>query len=54
MKRQLQSFLLTCSLVMMSAIASAAEPLPISDAHMHYNIETRSTWSPQRVIALWR
>ncbi|MFZ6775264.1 amidohydrolase family protein [Undibacterium sp. Ji83W] len=54
MKKQLQNFLLTCSLLMMSAIAAAAEPLPIFDAHMHYNIEARSTWSPQRVIALWR
>ncbi|MBI1771420.1 MAG: amidohydrolase family protein [Burkholderiales bacterium] len=54
MKMRLQKFLLACSLLMMSAIASAAEPLPIFDAHMHYNIEARSTWSPQRVIALWR
>lgn len=54
MKMRLQNFLLTCSLVMMSAIALAAEPLPIFDAHMHYNIEARNTWSPQRVIALWR
>lgn len=54
MKRQLQSILLSCSLLMMSAMASAAESLPIFDAHMHYNIEARSTWSPQRVIALWR
>ncbi|MFZ6642697.1 amidohydrolase family protein [Undibacterium sp. TC4M20W] len=54
MKMRLQNFLLTCSLLMMSAIASAAEPLPIFDAHMHYNIEARSTWSPRRVIALWR
>ncbi|MFZ6681293.1 amidohydrolase family protein [Undibacterium sp. Tian12W] len=54
MKMRLQNFLLACSLVMMSAIASATEPLPIFDAHMHYNMEARSTWSPQRVIALWR
>ncbi|PXX47489.1 amidohydrolase family protein [Undibacterium pigrum] len=54
MKRQLQSFLLTCSLLMMSLSAVATEPLPIFDAHMHYNIEARSTWSPQRVIAMWR
>ncbi|MFZ6870945.1 amidohydrolase family protein [Undibacterium sp. Di27W] len=54
MKRQLQSFLLTCSLLVMSLSAAAAEPLPIFDAHMHYNIEARSTWSPQRVMALWR
>lgn len=54
MKRQLQSFLLACYLLTVSVIASAAEPLPIFDAHMHYNIEARSTWSPQRVIALWR
>lgn len=54
MKRLLQGFLSIWSLVMISAIASAAEPLPIFDAHMHYNVEARSTWSPQRVIALWR
>jgi hypothetical protein len=54
MKMCIQKVLLTCSLAMMSAIASAAEPLPIFDAHMHYNVEARSSWSPQRVIALWR
>jgi len=54
MKLRLQVFLLTCYLVLVFARALAAEPLPIFDAHMHYNIEARSTWSPQRVIALWR
>ncbi|MES2040670.1 MAG: amidohydrolase family protein [Pseudomonadota bacterium] len=54
MKLRLCNFLWTCILALMSASASAAEPLPIFDAHMHYNIEARSTWSPQRVIALWR
>ncbi len=54
MKRQLLSLLLTCFLVMMSASAATVEPLPIFDAHMHYNIEARGTWSPQRVIASWR
>ena len=54
MKLRLCNFLWACILALMLASASAAEPLPIFDAHMHYNIEARSTWSVQRVIALWR
>lgn len=46
--------LLLASLVLLTRFVRAAEPLPIFDAHMHYNIEARATWSPQQVIALWR
>lgn len=34
--------------------AQAEEPLPLFDAHMHYNVEARSVISPEQVIALWR
>lgn len=34
--------------------ADAPPPLPLFDAHMHYNVEARSLLSPQQVIALWR
>lgn len=37
-----------------SAVSSAADRLPLFDAHMHYNAEARDTISPQQVIALWR
>lgn len=33
--------------------ANANEPLPLFDAHMHYNAEARPTISPQQVLALW-
>lgn len=36
------------------ALCRAADPLPLFDAHMHYNVEARGTISPQQVIALWR
>lgn len=36
------------------ARAEALPPLPLFDAHMHYNVEARSLLSPQQVIALWR
>jgi hypothetical protein len=39
------------------AAAAAADPasqLPLFDAHMHYNVEARSTISPKQVIELWR
>ncbi|CAN5174549.1 hypothetical protein BH11PSE11_BH11PSE11_36280 [soil metagenome] len=36
------------------ARADQPPPLPLFDAHMHYNIEARETVSPQQVIALWR
>lgn len=37
-----------------SAQPAALPPLPLFDAHMHYNIEARSNLSPDQVIALWR
>lgn len=49
-------WLLTClaAFAANAAWSAAAEPLPLFDAHMHYNIEARATLSPQQVIALWR
>jgi len=36
------------------ALAQQAAPLPLFDAHMHYNVEARGALSPQQVIDLWR
>lgn len=49
----LPAFLSLC-LFLCPAPSGAAEPLPLFDAHMHYNVEARETISPQQVIALWR
>lgn len=52
MKRML---LLLFSLMCLPAMAAdTLPPLPLFDAHMHYNVEARSVLSPQQVIALWR
>jgi hypothetical protein len=37
-----------------ASMAHAEQPLPLFDAHMHYNAEARSAISPEQVIALWR
>lgn len=37
-----------------AAIPIAAEPLPIFDAHMHYNIEAREPYPPAVVIEIFR
>jgi hypothetical protein len=45
------------ALTALTAIAAHAEallPLPLFDAHMHYNVEARGILSPAQVIALWR
>src|SRR4051812_22821350 len=52
MKRLL--ILLCCLLSLPAIAAEPLPPLPLFDAHMHYNIEARSVLSPQQVIALWR
>jgi hypothetical protein len=35
-----------------ASMAHAEQPLPLFDAHMHYNAEARSAISPEQVIAL--
>jgi hypothetical protein len=41
-------------LLALTASAQSDPPLPLFDAHMHYNVEARSLLSPQQVIELWR
>jgi len=43
-----------CALAFSFAHAQTLPPLPLFDAHMHYNVEARSTMSPAQVVALWR
>lgn len=45
--------ILALSVLAMSR-AAAEEPLPLFDAHMHYNVEARSVLSPEQAIDLWR
>lgn len=47
----LSSFL---SVMPVQARAETPPPLPLFDAHMHYNAEARSLLSPAQVVALWR
>lgn len=47
-------FLILACLAPAAARAADPPPLPLFDAHMHYNVEARSVLSPQQVIALWR
>lgn len=42
------------SLPAIPMLSIAAEPLPLFDAHMHYNAEARGTISPPQVVTLWR
>lgn len=46
--------LLSILALSIATAAAAEEPLPLFDAHMHYNVEARSVISPEQVIALWR
>lgn len=34
--------------------AQAVEPLPVFDAHMHYNIEARDSYPPAKVLEIFR
>ncbi|RJG07592.1 amidohydrolase [Noviherbaspirillum cavernae] len=44
----------TCTFAQGQPQPDKLPPLPLFDAHMHYNVEARSLLSPQQVIALWR
>ena len=53
MGRLIRSVLVTLSACATSAVL-CAEPLPIFDAHMHYNIEARTPYPPAAVIEIFR
>lgn len=46
--------LLAVSLTAIGAPAFAVEPLPVFDAHMHYNIEARESYPTAKVLEIFR
>ena len=53
MGRLIRSVLVTLSACAASAVL-CADPLPIFDAHMHYNIEARAPYPPAALIEIFR
>lgn len=51
MRRGLHTIGLMASLLAIAA-AAIAEPLPIFDAHLHYNADSRDTYSPVAVVEI--
>lgn len=51
---KLRTFLAVCATALLTATACAVEPLPIFDAHMHYNIEARDSYPPVKVLEIFR
>ncbi len=41
-------------LVIFSTCVHAVEPLPVFDAHLHYNIEARESYPPAKVLEIFR
>ena len=50
----LRALLALCTTALLMATARAVEPLPIFDAHMHYNIEARERYPPAKVLEIFR
>ena len=50
----LKTLLALCATALLVMTAQAVEPLPIFDAHMHYNIEARDTYPPAKVLEIFR
>ena len=50
----LRTVLALCTTALLTTTASAVEPLPIFDAHMHYNIEARDSYPPAKVLEIFR
>ncbi len=51
----MHSKLFVLSLVLLALTSlSTAQTLPIFDAHMHYNIEARSEYPPEKVLAIFK
>ena len=54
MRRAFASGIATLLCGLTSNAAPAADPLPIFDAHMHYNVEATATYPVERVFGLWK
>ena len=50
----LKSLLAFCTLALWVTPAYAVEPLPVFDAHLHYNIEARESYPPAKVLEIFR
>ena len=50
----LKTLLALCATALLTKAVHAVEPLPIFDAHMHYNIEARDTYPPAKVLEIFR
>lgn len=52
MKTVMHCFVLSCALI--SAMTCAKDAMPIFDAHMHYNIEARAEYPPEKVLEIFK
>ncbi|MEO7255714.1 MAG: amidohydrolase family protein [Casimicrobium sp.] len=43
-----------CATALLLTAAHAVEPLPVFDAHLHYNIEARESYPPAKVLEIFR
>ncbi len=43
-----------CATAVLLTAAHAVEPLPVFDAHLHYNIEARESYPPAKVLEIFR
>ena len=50
----LKTSLAFCTTALLTTIGYAVEPLPVFDAHLHYNIEARESYPPAKVLELFR
>ena len=50
----LRTLLALGTAALLTTTAYAVEPLPIFDAHMHYNIEARESYPPAKVLEIFR
>ena len=50
----LRTLLALCATALLVTTAQAVEPLPVFDAHLHYNIEARESYPPAKVLEIFR
>ncbi len=50
----LKTLLAFCTAALLATTARAVEPLPVFDAHLHYNIEAREGYPPAKVLEIFR